>query len=87
MNSNAGSLLSLNSTTPLLGSNSSGLVNDVESPCPYIQFSFQIGFFRESMTFPLNGLTLQGLKEIACQVLEKQVSVFCVTYLVFALLK
>ena len=68
------SIASGSSTSPLLphGSVSHTHINEVD-PQNYIQFHFQIGFFRESVTVQQTGLSLQNLKEMACMVLEKQV--------------
>jgi len=78
MNSLSTSLSSIasgSSTSPLLphGTLSHTHINEVDVQ-NFIQFHFQIGFFRESVTVQQTGLTLQTLKELACLVLEKQVS-------------
>ena len=66
------SIASQTSLSPLLPPGSVTHANDID-PQNFIQFHFQIGFFRESVTVQQTNLTLQTVKELACLVLEKQV--------------
>jgi len=63
------------SASPLLTPDRASLSEDTTSPDPVldVQFHFQIGFHREPIIARRSDLSLHALKELACQVLEKQV--------------